>query len=88
MSPILWGWPTHGRLPEFLEYKASHVPFLSHERMNVGKIQEEGFPSHPTLVIWSPTGVSKYITEVLHPHRVAGILQHIYGSHLMFVTRG
>ena len=31
MSPILGGWPTHGRLPGFLEDKASHVPFLSHE---------------------------------------------------------
>ena len=56
--------------------------------MIVGKIQEEGFPSPPALVIWSPPGVSKYIAEVLHPHRVAGTLQHIYGSHLMFVTQG
>ena len=55
--------------------------------MIVGKIQEEGFPSPLALVIWSPPGVSKYIAEVLHPHRVAGTLQHIYGSHLMFVTQ-
>ena len=31
MFPLFGGWPTHGRLPGFLEDKAFHVPFLSHE---------------------------------------------------------
>ena len=47
MSPILGGWPTHGRLPGFLEDKASHVPFLSHEWMIVEKFKRRGFPFPP-----------------------------------------